>query len=36
MEALNSVMERYADVFFPGCGGSIDVVHYGVLVLPGI
>ena len=27
MEALNAVMDRYKDVYLPGCGGSIDVVH---------
>lgn len=26
-EALNAVMKRYLEVFLPGCGGSIDVVH---------
>ena len=27
MEELSSVSNRYANVSFPGCGGSIDVVH---------
>ena len=26
-EDLNEVMDRYADNYLPGCGGSIDVVH---------